>query len=233
MPLFPSVTDQYSFQSFSHQLSIFAGPRSPVVSRGRAQVSLHLSLQLQHANLIHNPIIAGALIQPALPRLHHPPLPLRIMLASGEECVRPCSVMSHRLPYYFARWSSQLFLHRHGACASCQSSPLVAPLGIRGHAVCLLHQHGPRLFFRGLVGCAGSAAHQSRLGGFARHSYVIPRSPGGLGTCFECSTLWLSQPHVCISALCVAVHVHSCGRCGQRRSRSRFRQLGPVSYRKK
>jgi len=67
-----------------------------------------------------------------------------------------------------------LFLHRHGACASCQSSPLVAPLGIRGHAVCLLHQHGPRLFFRGLVGCAGSAAHQSRLGGFCssflRHS---------------------------------------------------------------
>ena len=60
---------------------------------------------------------------------------------------------------------------------------------------------------------------------------VVPASllasPGGLGTCVGCSTLGLSQPHVRISALCVAVHVHSCGRCGQRRSRSRFRQLRP------
>ena len=39
--------------------------------------------------------------------------------------------------------------------------------GIRGHAVRLLHQHGPwHLLSEGVFGYAGSAAHPARLSGF-------------------------------------------------------------------
>ena len=57
---------------------------------------------------------------------------------------------------------------------------------------------------------------------------VVPASllasPGGLGPRVGCSTLGLSQPHVRIDRLGVAVRVRSCGLAGQRRSHSRTRQ---------
>ena len=61
--------------------------------------------------------------------------------------------------------------------------------------------------------------------GFARHSCVIPRFPWWSRHVRWIFKLCVEPASRQIALLCGAVHVHSCGRCGQRRSRSRLRQL--------
>ena len=56
--------------------------------------------------------------------------------------IRPCSISSHRLQPIFARWVVTLVPPPHWCMCLIWSLRFL----IRGHAICLLHQHGPRHF---------------------------------------------------------------------------------------